>query len=54
MRKNQAKIEQLSEAAEKMRLWAFQGNDKMYRRAIVMERRIENSTQWKDPTGSET
>ena len=39
--KNQAKIEQLSEAAEKMRLWAFQGNDKMYRRAIVMERRIE-------------
>ncbi len=24
-----------------MRLWAFQGNDKMYRRAIVMERRIE-------------
>ncbi len=39
---------------EKMRLWAFQGNDKMYRRAIVMERRIENSTQWKDPTGSET
>ena len=39
--KNQAKIEQLSEAAEKMRLWAFQGNDKMYKRAIVMERRIE-------------
>ena len=39
--KNQAKIEQLSESAEKMRLWAFQGNDKMYKRAIVMERRIE-------------
>lgn len=39
--KNQAKIEQLTEAAEKMRLWAFQGNDKMYKRAIVMERRIE-------------
>ena len=39
--KNQAKIEQLTESAEKMRLWAFQGNDKMYKRAIVMERRIE-------------
>jgi ATPase subunit of ABC transporter with duplicated ATPase domains len=39
--KSQAKIEQLTESAEKMRLWAFQGNDKMYKRAIVMERRVE-------------
>lgn len=48
--KNQAKIEQLSEAAEKMRLWAFQGNDKMYKRAIVMERRIEKLDTVEKPT----
>ena len=48
--KNQAKIEQLSEAAEKMRLWAFQGNDKMYKRAIVMERRIEKLNTVEKPT----
>ncbi len=48
--KNQAKIEQLSEAAEKMRLWAFQGNDKMYKRAIVMERRIEKLSTVEKPT----
>ena len=39
--KEQAKIEQLENAAEQMRLWAFQGNDKQYKRAINMERRIE-------------
>ena len=39
--KEQAKIAQLESAAEQMRLWAFKGNDKQYRRAINMERRIE-------------
>lgn len=48
--KSQAKIEQLSEAAEQMRLWAFQGNDKMYKRAIVMERRIEKLSTVEKPT----
>jgi ATP-binding cassette subfamily F protein 3 len=39
--KEQAKIEQLTEASEKLRLWAFMGNDALYKRAISMERRIE-------------
>ncbi len=39
--KEQAKIAQLEKAAEQLRLWAFQGMDKTYRRAISMERRIE-------------
>ena len=32
--KEQAKIQQLEKAAEQLRLWAFQGMDKTYRRAI--------------------
>ena len=36
--KEQAKIEQLEKAAEQLRLWAFQGMDKTYRRAISMEK----------------
>ena len=39
--KEQAKIAQLEKSAEQLRLWAFQGMDKTYRRAISMERRIE-------------
>ena len=39
--KEQAKIAQLQEAADQMRIWAFKGNDKQYKRAINMERRIE-------------
>ena len=39
--KEQAKIEQLEKAAEQLRMWAFQGMDKTYRRAISMEKRIE-------------
>lgn len=39
--KEQAKIEQLTEAAEKMRLWAFMGNDKLYKRAESMEKRMD-------------
>ena len=39
--KEQAKIDQLEKAAEQLRMWAFQGMDKTYRRAISMEKRIE-------------
>ena len=41
VRKEQAKIAQLEKAAEQLRVWAFMGMDKTYRRAISMERRIE-------------
>ena len=45
--KDQAKVKQLTRAAEQMRLWAFMGNDKLYKRAFAMEKRIEklNTTQ---------
>ena len=39
--KEQAKIEQLTEAAEKLHLWAFMGNDALHKRAFSMEKRIE-------------
>ncbi len=39
--KEQAKIEQLEEAAENLRMWAFKGMDKTYKRAKSMEKRIE-------------
>lgn len=39
--KEQAKLEQLEEAAAKLRLWAFLGNDKLYKRAFSMEKRME-------------
>jgi len=39
--KEQAKAAQLKEAAERMRVWAFMGNDKQYKRAFAMEKRIE-------------
>ena len=48
--KEQAKIEQLEKAAEQLRLWAFQGMDKTYRRAISMERRIERMRTVAKPT----
>ncbi len=48
--KEQAKISQLEAAAEQMRLWAFKGNDKQYRRAINMERRIERLRTTDKPT----
>ncbi len=48
--KEQAKIEQLQEAADKMRLWAFMGNDKLYKRAINMERRMERLQTTDRPT----
>ena len=33
--------EQLTEAAEKLHLWAFMGNDALHKRAFSMEKRIE-------------
>nr|WP_326185110.1 ABC-F family ATP-binding cassette domain-containing protein [uncultured Oscillibacter sp.] len=48
--KEQAKIEQLEKAAEQLRLWAFQGMDKTYRRAISMEKRIERMRTTSRPT----
>ena len=48
--KEQAKIEQLERAADQLRLWAFQGMDKTYRRAISMEKRIERMRTTSKPT----
>lgn len=39
--KDQAKVEQLTRAAEQMHLWAFMGSDKLHKRAFSMEKRIE-------------
>ena len=48
--KEQAKIHQLEKAADQLRLWAFQGMDKTYRRAISMEKRIERMRTTSKPT----
>ena len=48
--KEQAKIQQLEKAADQLRLWAFQGMDKTYRRAISMEKRIERMRTTAKPT----
>ena len=48
--KEQAKIQQLERSAEQLRLWAFQGMDKTYRRAISMEKRIERMRTTSKPT----
>ncbi len=48
--KEQAKIAQLEQAAQQMRLWAFQGNDKQYKRAINMEKRIQRMNTTAKPT----
>ena len=39
--KEQAKIDQLEKAAEQLRIWAYSGNDKIFKRAQSMEKRIE-------------
>ena len=39
--KEQAKIEQLEKAAEQMRIWAYSGMDKTFKRVKSMEKRIE-------------
>lgn len=38
--KEQAKIDQLTKAADQIHLWAFMGNDKLHKRAFSMEKRI--------------
>ena len=48
--KEQAKIHQMEKAADQLRLWAFQGMDKTYRRAISMEKRIERMRTTAKPT----
>ncbi len=48
--KEQAKITQLTEAADRLRLWAFLGNDAMYKRAFSMEKRIERMRTMDRPT----
>ena len=48
--KEQAKISQLEEAAENLRLWAFKGDDKIYKRAKSMEKRIERLRTTDRPT----
>lgn len=39
--KEQTKIAQLQEAADKLHLWAFMGSDKLHKRAFSMEKRIQ-------------
>ena len=51
--KEQAKIAQLEEAAEKMRMWAFKGMDKTYKRVFSMEKRIERIRTQEKPIGPE-
>lgn len=48
--KDQAKIEQLTRAAEQMHLWAFMGSDKLHKRAFSMEKRIEKLSHSEKPT----
>ena len=48
--KEQAKIKQLEEAVERTRLWAFMGNDDLYKRAFSMEKRIERMRTTAKPT----
>ena len=48
--KEQAKIAQLEKSAEQLRMFAFKGLDKTYRRAISMERRIARMRKTDKPT----
>ncbi len=48
--KEQAKIQQLEKAADQLRVWAFMGMDKTYRRAVNIERRIERMRTTAKPT----
>ena len=48
--KDQAKLKQLAEAAAKLHLWAFMGNDKLHKRAFSMEKRMEKLAQTERPT----
>ena len=48
--KEQAKIAQLEKSAEQLRMFAFKGMDKTYRRALSMEKRIERMRTVDKPT----
>ena len=48
--KEQAKIAQLEKSAQQLRMFAFKGNDKTYRRAISMEKRIARMNTTVKPT----
>ncbi|MBR2934928.1 MAG: ABC-F family ATP-binding cassette domain-containing protein, partial [Oscillospiraceae bacterium] len=48
--KEQAKIEQMEKAAEQLRVWAYSGMDKTFRRAKSMEKRIERMRTVDKPT----
>ncbi|MEG2455395.1 MAG: ABC-F family ATP-binding cassette domain-containing protein [Oscillospiraceae bacterium] len=48
--KEQAKINQLQEAADKLHLWAFMGADKLHKRAFSMEKRIAKLHTTDKPT----
>ena len=48
--KEQAKIEQLEKAAQQLRIWAYSGNDKIFKRAQSMEKRIERLRTTDKPT----
>ena len=48
--KDQAKVEQLTRAAEQMHLWAFMGSDKLHKRAFSMEKRIDKLRQSEKPS----
>ncbi len=48
--KSQREIAHLEEAAKNLRLWAFLGNDKLYKRAFSMEKRISKLQMAPKPT----
>ena len=48
--KEQAKINQLQEAADKLHLWAMMGNDKLHKRAFSMEKRMAKMRTTDRPT----
>ena len=43
-----------AQAADKLHLWAFMGNDKLHKRAFSMEKRIERLRKTGKPKGPET
>ncbi|MEG2518190.1 MAG: ABC-F family ATP-binding cassette domain-containing protein [Oscillospiraceae bacterium] len=47
--KEQAKLNQLAVAAERLHLWGFMGNDALHKRAFSMEKRMERMKQTDRP-----
>ena len=52
--RDQAKLAQLQEAADKLHLWAFMGNDKLHKRAFSIEKRMEKLSQTARPKKDRT